>query len=215
MSSLTLAQLVAERPSAAAILERYGLDYCCGGGQALADACRKRGIDENELLAKIAAEEQRSRQRQSESEANWLQRPLAELCDHIERTHHEYLKSELPRLTGLIEKVVGVHGQRHASLRDVQSQFADLRAELESHMMKEERVLFPAIRALEQSPVPPSVTVHGTRAVWRCVDHNILRLPRAISGSDQSVFATRLVKTPLCSHCSTRERLPLSGSFTA
>ena len=34
--------------------------------------------------------------------------------------------------------------------------FAELRAELEPHMFKEERILFPAIRQLEQSSDPPA-----------------------------------------------------------
>lgn len=151
----TLGQLVAERPAAAAVLERYGLDYCCGGGQSLAEACRKKGIDAEDVLAKIAAEEATSERRRNEADVDWLRRSLTELCDHIERTHHDYLKAELPRLTNLIDKVVGVHGPRHPKLRDVQLRFSQLRAELEPHMMKEEQVLFPAIRRLEQASAPP------------------------------------------------------------
>jgi len=152
---LTLGQLAAERPAAAAVLERYGLDYCCGGGQTLAEACRKKCIDAEDVLAKIAQEEEKDERRQTEAEVDWLRRSLAELCDHIERTHHDYLKAELPRLTKLIDKVVGVHGPRHPKLRDVQLRFSQLRGELEPHMMKEEQVLFPAIRRLEQASAPP------------------------------------------------------------
>src|SRR5579871_5627962 len=47
----TLGQLVAERPRRSRIFERYGIDYCCGGGKALAEACAAKHIDPDEVLA--------------------------------------------------------------------------------------------------------------------------------------------------------------------
>jgi regulator of cell morphogenesis and NO signaling len=49
-----------------------------------------------------------------------------------------------------------VHGENHPELHQVKQAFAELRAELEPHMFKEERILFPAIRMLEQSESPPA-----------------------------------------------------------
>ncbi len=147
-----LGQLVAERPAAAGVLERAGIDYCCGGDRTLADACREKGIDVREVLTAIAADEEGAQRRRSDLQVNWLERTLTELCDHIEQTHHAYMKSELPRLTNLIDKVVAAHAERHPELNDVQRVFAALRAELQQHTMKEELILFPAIRQLEQSP---------------------------------------------------------------
>jgi regulator of cell morphogenesis and NO signaling len=74
---------------------------------------------------------------------------MTELADHIEQTHHAYLRSELPRLTRLVDKVTSVHGEAHAWLEDVRTVFAGLVAELEPHMMKEEQILFPMIRDIE------------------------------------------------------------------
>ncbi|HIK95094.1 MAG TPA: iron-sulfur cluster repair di-iron protein, partial [Planctomycetes bacterium] len=62
-----------------------------------------------------------------------------------------FLKTELPRLTQLVRKVADVHDSVHPELHDVRTVFAELRSELEPHMMKEENILFPAIRLLEQS----------------------------------------------------------------
>jgi regulator of cell morphogenesis and NO signaling len=80
----------------------------------------------------------------------------AELVDHIESTHHRYLHEELPRLAALTQKVVGVHGGRHPELREVEATYAELQADLEPHLMKEERVLFPMIRELAESRTLPS-----------------------------------------------------------
>lgn len=78
------------------------------------------------------------------------------LVDHLEATHHRYLWNELPRLSELIDKIVGVHGGRHPELADVVGTFAQVRADLEPHLLKEERVLFPMIRELTTSPSSPS-----------------------------------------------------------
>jgi regulator of cell morphogenesis and NO signaling len=80
----------------------------------------------------------------------------AQLVDHLEATHHRYLHGELPRLAALARKVEGVHGDRHPELRRVASTFTELHADLEPHLMKEERVLFPMIRELAGATTAPS-----------------------------------------------------------
>jgi regulator of cell morphogenesis and NO signaling len=79
---------------------------------------------------------------------------LTELADHIEATHHAYLKEELPRLDSMTEKVARVHGEHEPRLAQTRQAFLALKAELEPHMMKEERILFPIIRQLEQADGP-------------------------------------------------------------
>jgi len=78
------------------------------------------------------------------------------LVDHLEATHHRYLWDELPRVTVLVDKIVSVHGNRHPELVDVAACFARIRADLEPHLLKEERVLFPMIRELVASSADPS-----------------------------------------------------------
>jgi regulator of cell morphogenesis and NO signaling len=72
----------------------------------------------------------------------------AELVDHLEATHHRYLHEELPRLSALVAKIVSVHGEHHPELSDIATCYEEIRADLEPHLMKEERVLFPMIREL-------------------------------------------------------------------
>jgi regulator of cell morphogenesis and NO signaling len=81
---------------------------------------------------------------------------LAELVDHLEATHHRYLKRELPRLSGLAAKVSRVHGEKHPELIHIAEVVAELRADLEPHLHKEEEVLFPMIRTLASATNRPS-----------------------------------------------------------
>lgn len=146
----SVGEWVVAHPLTSRVFESLQIDFCCGGGVSLEQACRDRGLDAREVL-------QRLRQVITETEGgeksteNRIEMTRAELCDHIEQTHHAYLKDELPRLTEVIAKVVQAHGENHPELAAVQEVFAALRGELEPHMFKEEHVLFPAIRRLEQS----------------------------------------------------------------
>ncbi len=81
---------------------------------------------------------------------------IAELVDHVEDVHHRYLWDELPRLTTLLDKVVGVHGGRHPELAVVAGVLAELRADLEPHLTKEELVLFPMMRELARAETRPT-----------------------------------------------------------
>ena len=81
---------------------------------------------------------------------------LTELADHIEQTHHAYLHSELPRLDEMMAKVVSDHGERNPSLHRIREIFLALATEMSSHMMKEERILFPMVRELDASEMTPS-----------------------------------------------------------
>jgi len=139
--SRTLGDLVAEVPSRATVLERLGLDYCCHGDRSVADACATAGLDPAAVAAEL------DQPAPATAPADHPTDPAA-LVDHIEATHHAYLHAELPELEVLADKVANVHGARHAELADVRRLVAALRADLEPHLLKEERVLFPAIRAL-------------------------------------------------------------------
>ncbi|MGZ4757686.1 MAG: iron-sulfur cluster repair di-iron protein [Acidimicrobiales bacterium] len=151
--STTLADLVTQRPALARELERRSLDYCCGGQRSLAEACARRGLDVDETAAALGAVG-------SPDPAPWATFGPAELVDHLEATHHAYLHEELPRLTALSEKVAQVHGGRHPELLEVLRLCRELRDDLEPHLAKEERVLFPMIREL--------AVADGTRPDLHC-----------------------------------------------
>jgi regulator of cell morphogenesis and NO signaling len=54
-----------------------------------------------------------------------------------------------------MDKVTAVHGLRHPELAGVAAAFAALRDDLEPHLVKEERVLFPMVRALTGDTTRP------------------------------------------------------------
>jgi regulator of cell morphogenesis and NO signaling len=71
----------------------------------------------------------------------------------------------LPIIQAHLTKVVAAHGTNHAELTLVAAEFAKAARELSQHMVKEEQVLFPHIRALAdavQSGGPPPPDMFGT-----------------------------------------------------
>lgn len=142
---ITVGQLVAERPSRSRVFQQLGIDFCCGGKKPLEEACRDQGIDPQTVLKMLLASEQPD----AAGAVDPANLSLAQLCDHIEQSHHAYLRQELPRLQAMIAKVAAVHGDRHPWMYDVVTVFNPFMREMESHMVKEEQVLFPMIRALE------------------------------------------------------------------
>jgi regulator of cell morphogenesis and NO signaling len=148
---MTVRELVGRHPATRKVFERHGIDYCCGGGQTLAEAARVHSADLLALLAGLQEALASPPQRPADKQ-DWFAAGLAQLADHIVSAHHVYMKRALPRIRELLKKVLAAHGERHgAMLRQVQDQFDALEQEISAHLMKEERVLFPFIVELERS----------------------------------------------------------------
>lgn len=158
----TVGALAAERPASVKVFHRHGIDFCCGGGISLERACEKRGLDVALLQREIDDEEKRG----AGEATNWQERPLDELIDHIVANYHRPLEEELPRLEGLARKVTAVHGDRHPELAALLDTYVELALDLAPHMMREERILFPAIlggdRDYLPNPVETSQLEHET-----------------------------------------------------
>jgi len=151
----TIGELVAEAPLRANIFEKRRIDYCCKGRRSLAQVCAEEGVPMEELIAELEQEPAQ------ESPMDWAPKPLTELAEHIVDRHHGYLRSTLPSIAFKLDKVVKAHGDRHPSVFELRTVFAELAEELTSHMAKEEMVLFPHSVALERAernrqPAPPA-----------------------------------------------------------
>lgn len=148
----TVRDLAVEIPGATREFEKLGIDYCCGGQQSIADACAKAGITVDEMLRKL-----KSGKAMNVGDSNFEKMPLVQLTQHILDNHHVFTKSEIERLRALMTKVHGVHAQNHPELGRLHTLLDSLFAELEPHMMKEERVLFPYVCELERMVESKSV----------------------------------------------------------
>lgn len=143
----TVGEIAVAVPGATRVFERMGIDYCCGGGRTLEDACRRVNQPVDDVLHTLA--ELESTPGAGEGARVWGAETMSALAGYIVDRHHLFTRDELARLENLFAKVGGVHGERHPELIEAGSLFSELKAELIQHMLKEEQVLFPYIERLE------------------------------------------------------------------
>ncbi len=137
---MSLGDLAAANPAATRVFLRHRLDFCCGGKRSLADACLAAGLDPASIVSEL---EQEAR---GDTGIHWDQLTQRELAEHIESHYHAGLRRDVPPLVDAARKVERVHAQKPdvpAGLADVLSEFLD---DMERHMQKEEKILFPMIR---------------------------------------------------------------------
>jgi regulator of cell morphogenesis and NO signaling len=135
----TLGNVATANPAATAVFLRHRLDFCCGGGRRLADACRAAGLNPAKVIEEIdAAERPVVAQR-------WDTRPLPELVDFIVTRYHDALRIELPALVDAAKRVERVHGAKPSCPRGLAAHLEQVADELILHLAKEEQVLFPTV----------------------------------------------------------------------
>ena len=134
--------IATQYPLATRVFARHGIDFCCGGGLPLAEACAVKEKDTASVLNELTKEIEGS----PKSETRWDEAPLESLIEHILTTYHEPLKEELPRIAEMMEKVHRVHGDKDIALFDeLKKLVMQVQFDMENHLPKEEQVLFPAI----------------------------------------------------------------------
>jgi regulator of cell morphogenesis and NO signaling len=144
--SKTLAQIVTDHYQAAGVFEKYGLDFCCKGKRSLEKACIEKSLPIEEI--EVALKES-FHQPADKDVANLS---LTDLSDYIVNTHHAYVKEQGPQLLFFLQKIASKHGDRHPELQKVLKLFIELKADLDQHLQKEERILFPRIKEMESNP---------------------------------------------------------------
>lgn len=134
-------------PGARQILEDAGVDYCCGGGKSLHEACMHAGAPAEEILKRL----RENSEQVSPGEAAWVSAPLADLTRHIREKHHRYVREAIARVRPLLEKVKAKHGENHREIAAIEELFLEVGREMIMHMQKEEQILFPYIDSVEKS----------------------------------------------------------------
>jgi regulator of cell morphogenesis and NO signaling len=145
MEDKTLKQIVIDNPQASSTLEQFQLDFCCGGDKTLKQACLEKGVD----LQKVIQTLQHSQQQPiSHGQQNLDQLSAQELWDYIVKTHHQFLKTEIPPLLQLMDKVNRVHSAKHPELTQLHQVVHDSMKHLLDHLEYEEST-FPKLHTDE------------------------------------------------------------------
>ncbi|MCL6099686.1 MAG: iron-sulfur cluster repair di-iron protein [Bacteroidetes bacterium] len=146
-ADLKIKDIVATNFRAAQVFEKYGIDYCCHGNRQLGEALQEKNLAVSEIHNQLNALEERG----SDDSNKYSEWDLDFLAQFIVNTHHAYVKKSIPQIKEHLAKVINAHGKKYSYLAEVEAAFDSIAAELTSHMMKEENILFPLIHYLTET----------------------------------------------------------------
>ncbi|WP_048826597.1 iron-sulfur cluster repair di-iron protein [Hymenobacter sp. DG25B] len=153
LAAASLRQLLTSDISLADIFYRYKMDFCCGGHQTLAQAAERAQAPLEQVMEEVETHLRFGSGKHLRAE-KW---PLHFLVEYIELIHHAYTREALTTIAPALSKILQKHGSNHPELETLAELFVALDEEMQAHMQKEERVLFPYIVRLAQgnAEVPP------------------------------------------------------------
>jgi len=191
----TVADLVTQDIRTATVFKKFGIDFCCGGGKPIQEACEEKGANYGNLMTEIQAI-----MNDSKPDVDFQNMSLGKLIDHIFETHHKYIYENGPITAQFVNKVAHVHGERHPETVEVAKVYNELLSELNHHMMKEENVLFPYVKSLlaaeeDQSDTTRPFVAHPIR---------VLKMEHDLAGDMfKKLSELTLEYTPPADACST------------
>lgn len=135
-----LGDLARSIPGATKVFHDYRLDFCCNGHRTLAEASARKGLEPDAVINEL----QRLSAGPGDAQ-DWSNASAAELIDHILHRYHARHREQLPELIRLARRVEQVHGDRPECPNGLADHLCAMLQELESHMLKEEQILFPLL----------------------------------------------------------------------
>lgn len=133
----TLARTI---PGATRLFYQHRLDFCCGGHESLQDAAICRGLNPKAIAAQLNTLQQTKNTDQVVHQVT-----PETLIPHILERYHKRHREQLPELVRLAARVELVHREHPDCPRGLSNLLTAIHQELESHMLKEENVLFPML----------------------------------------------------------------------
>lgn len=140
----SLSNLVTTIPGAGSLFRELNINFCSQGLESLSEALVHKDLDPAAVASDLAALEQ-ARPAQEEEIIDWEKQPRMKLIGHILERYHARHREQLPELMFLAAKVERVHNESSSCPHGLSELLRDISHELESHMMKEEQILFPML----------------------------------------------------------------------
>ena len=140
-------EIVKNNFKAATLFQANKIDYCCNGHQSILAASERAGVKAESLV-----DELQLILSETDPDTEYINNlDLGELADYIVKRHHSYVAKNIPFLKQNLDKIARVHGGNHPELVEVRDHFYVSAGELTMHMQKEELVLFPYVKKMEQA----------------------------------------------------------------
>lgn len=148
LENKTVGEIVSQNIEYAKIFYAHDIDFCCGGNVLLSDAVREKGISLEKIIEELETQINRSSLPQALNFDAWS---LDLLIDYVVKFHHNYIRTKGPEIYYLLEKVTNAHGETDKHLYEVKDLFKASLIDLDSHLGKEENILFPLVEEMLQA----------------------------------------------------------------
>lgn len=136
----TVAEVVTENMGADHVFSKYKIDFCCGGGVNIVDACKESGVAFETLKFEIE-----TIKNIISGDSNFNDLDFSSLIEQAKNVHHKYINENIPQLLQLAAKVAEVHAQDHKEVVEINILFSKAVSELTEQIALEENILFPFI----------------------------------------------------------------------
>lgn len=141
----TLSEIVSEHNGAAAIFEKYHLDYCCKGDETLLTAIANAEIALSDLLTELELEITN----ESPDNINFNELNVTELSELLRRDYHMELRDKISEISAMSRKIHAKYSNENINrIHDV---ILAMFNHLAPHMVSEEKVLFPYLEYMEHT----------------------------------------------------------------
>ena len=150
----TVGQTALSLPGATRVFHAHLINFCCGGQITLRDAAQRAGLEPDTLAAELEA-----LPANEIGTYDWQASSTGALIDHILNRYHDVHRRQLPELIRMARRVEQVHGERDACPRGLADLLTAIHQEMESHMQKEEQILFPMLRSGLGSQAQGPITI--------------------------------------------------------
>lgn len=141
--SLSCGELARQRPHAAAVLARHGVDVCCEGPRSLEEICYAHGVSPERLLGELDEDEPAHAE---DAPLWWRELETPELIDAVVRHYHRIIPDSLGPLAAMAETIDRNHGGEHPLVSEAARTVIGLATSLPQQLAQEEHVLFPWLR---------------------------------------------------------------------
>lgn len=137
-----LGQIARDIPGASDLLYQQGIDYSCAGKKTLAEALDNQGLTLIETVNSLNYLVKHPAQQIP----NLSQASNDEIINYILERYHKVHRQQLPELMELADRVERVHASHPTCPKGLSAHLHKMSQEMESHMLKEEQILFPIIQ---------------------------------------------------------------------
>ena len=127
------------RPGIAELLRSHGIARCFGENRPLRDILSERGLNVAEFDTQSTVLAANSRK--------GVPQATGTMIDYILSRYHQTHRTDLAELILLADKVETIHSDDPTAPKGLAACLAEIEAELESHMEKEEQILFPMMKS--------------------------------------------------------------------